>query len=76
MYVTSPERTINYKWEEGSESLNSNLAIVAMNDIEHLKKEGWKIKSQIPVTEGMVLAKHLLLSDKTGKILFSVCNLL
>lgn len=58
LYIAPEERTINYKWEKNSNLLSPNLAVVTVDDIEHLKKEGWKIKSQIPLTEGMVLAKH------------------
>jgi hypothetical protein len=58
LYIAPEERTINYKWEKNSNLLSPNLAVVTVDDIEHLQKTGWKIKSSVPACEGMTLMRH------------------
>ena len=57
IYVTSPERAINYKWEKDSKKINSQVRIISEDDLSNLQESGYIHFPQKPII-GDVLVKH------------------
>ena len=61
VYVTTPEKAINYKWKEGNEKLSSGLEIVSIDDINKMDCDVF-IGNR--VLEGSILTKHPFMPNK------------
>lgn len=58
--VTTPEKTVNYRWEEGSELLDGkDIAVVDMDEIKRLQAKGIQFENAgAIITEGAVFGLH------------------
>lgn len=54
IYVTTPEKAINYKWRENNEMLSPDIQVLSIDDIKSYDRD--IVDARVRV--GMVLAKH------------------
>lgn len=63
LYISTPEKAINYKWEKGAEYLNRNVQIVSLDDLEEVDNKIIIDKSE-GIYEGMTFVKHPFMPNK------------
>ena len=54
IYVTTPEKSINYKWKDNSEKLSPDIQVVSIEDVKKLDRDIVDAKVRL----GTILTRH------------------